>query len=459
MTPGGWWCATASSARPGNWPCTPRPSTRCAATSGSATELPRPPGQRRCWCPRPGPGCSTATSTTRSIAWSAWPGSRPRSGSCRPRIHDLRHSFAVAAMLDAYAAGQDGQTRLTLLSTWLGHVHPGSTYWYLSASPELMAVAGQRLETHLAAHLGSRVGRSVMTALAPTLQAFFTERLIRQRHASAHTVAAYRDTMRLLLGYAAELTGRAPSALDIADLDAPLIGGFLDHLEHRARQQRPDPQRPPGRDPLPVPVRRPRSSRTRRQHRPGPGDPAQTLRPGVDQLPDRARGRRAARLLRPDDLDRAPRPRAAAARRPDRATDLRTDRAHPRRRAPRLGRARRLPRQRPQGPDHPAHQRHGHRPARLARRTPPRPRRAAVPDPSRHHAQPRRHRTSPRPLHRPSREPLPVAARKEDQRARPAAHHRDAVAARRGRHQRHRPLARSRQRRDDADLPARRPHS
>jgi integrase len=78
-------------------------------------------------------------------------GLAPRSSSCRPRIHDIRHSFAVAAMLDAYAAGQDGQMRLTLLSTWLGHVHPGSTYWYLSASPELMAVAGQRLDTHLAA--------------------------------------------------------------------------------------------------------------------------------------------------------------------------------------------------------------------------------------------------------------------------------------------------------------------
>lgn len=76
-------------------------------------------------------------------------GLTPRSASCRPRIHDLRHSFAVTAMLDAYAAGQDGQARLTLLSTWLGHVHPGSTYWYLSAAPELMAVAGQRLEQHL----------------------------------------------------------------------------------------------------------------------------------------------------------------------------------------------------------------------------------------------------------------------------------------------------------------------
>ncbi len=77
-------------------------------------------------------------------------GLTPRSPSCRPRIHDLRHSFAVSSMLEAYRAGQDGQTRLTLLSTWLGHVHPANTYWYLSASPELMAVAGHRLEAHLA---------------------------------------------------------------------------------------------------------------------------------------------------------------------------------------------------------------------------------------------------------------------------------------------------------------------
>src|SRR5665213_2554530 len=70
----------------------------------------------------------------------------PRSASCRPRIHDLRHSFAVQAMLDAYAAGQDGQVRLTLISTYLGHVDPAATYWYLSASPELLALAAQRLD-------------------------------------------------------------------------------------------------------------------------------------------------------------------------------------------------------------------------------------------------------------------------------------------------------------------------
>ena len=70
-----------------------------------------------------------------------------------------------------------------------------------------------------------------MTDLAPVLQAFFTDRLARQRNASGQTVAAYRDTWRLLLAFAAERTGKQPSRLGIADLDAPLIGSFLDHLE------------------------------------------------------------------------------------------------------------------------------------------------------------------------------------------------------------------------------------
>jgi integrase/recombinase XerD len=70
-----------------------------------------------------------------------------------------------------------------------------------------------------------------MSALAPTLQAFFTDRLIGQRNVSAHTIAAYRDTLRLLLRYAADRTHKQPSELDIADLDAPLVGAFLDHLE------------------------------------------------------------------------------------------------------------------------------------------------------------------------------------------------------------------------------------
>jgi integrase/recombinase XerD len=70
-----------------------------------------------------------------------------------------------------------------------------------------------------------------MSALAPALQAYFTDRLISQRAASPNTIAAYKLTFRLLLGFASQRTGRAPSALDIADLDAPLIAAFLDHLE------------------------------------------------------------------------------------------------------------------------------------------------------------------------------------------------------------------------------------
>jgi integrase/recombinase XerD len=70
-----------------------------------------------------------------------------------------------------------------------------------------------------------------MSALAPTMQAFFTERLIGQRQASQHTIAAYRDTFRLLLAFAQQRTGIEPHALDIDHLDAVLVTAFLDHLE------------------------------------------------------------------------------------------------------------------------------------------------------------------------------------------------------------------------------------
>jgi integrase/recombinase XerD len=71
-----------------------------------------------------------------------------------------------------------------------------------------------------------------VSALSPLLESFFSERLIRQRRASPHTIAAYRDTFRLLLCFAMDKIGKAPSRLSLADLDGPLIGAFLDHLEH-----------------------------------------------------------------------------------------------------------------------------------------------------------------------------------------------------------------------------------
>jgi integrase/recombinase XerD len=70
-----------------------------------------------------------------------------------------------------------------------------------------------------------------MSPLAPILQGFFTDKLLRQRQASPNTIAAYRDTCRLLLHFACRSTGVQPTQLDISDLDAPLITAFLQHLE------------------------------------------------------------------------------------------------------------------------------------------------------------------------------------------------------------------------------------
>src|ERR1700733_12669262 len=72
------------------------------------------------------------------------------------------------------------------------------------------------------------------TNFSGLVQAFFTDRLLRQRKASPHTVAGYRDTFRLLLRFAAGRLGKAPSRLSLEELDAPFVGEFLDHLENRA---------------------------------------------------------------------------------------------------------------------------------------------------------------------------------------------------------------------------------
>ena len=78
-------------------------------------------------------------------------GIRPRSARCGPRLHDLRHTFAVATLLDGYREDGEVEGRLAALSTYLGHVDPANTYWYLSAAPELMELAARRLERHLGA--------------------------------------------------------------------------------------------------------------------------------------------------------------------------------------------------------------------------------------------------------------------------------------------------------------------
>jgi integrase/recombinase XerD len=75
-----------------------------------------------------------------------------RTATVKPRIHDLRHSFAVRALLGWYRDGEDVATRMPVLSSYLGHTSPAGTYWYMSAVPELMGLAADRL----AARDGSR---------------------------------------------------------------------------------------------------------------------------------------------------------------------------------------------------------------------------------------------------------------------------------------------------------------
>jgi hypothetical protein len=72
---------------------------------------------------------------------------------------------------------------------------------------------------------------SAASILPALIERFFTQRLMQQRNASPHTIASYRDTFRLLLSFAQTRLGKPPSRLDLADLDAPFIGAFLDDLE------------------------------------------------------------------------------------------------------------------------------------------------------------------------------------------------------------------------------------
>jgi integrase/recombinase XerD len=90
---------------------------------------------------------SRAQRTWRTLRTSA--GLAPRSGNCWPRLHDLRHGFAVATLLDWYRRGEDVPAMLPKLSTYLGHADPKDTYRYLSAAPELLELAGKRLDAHL----------------------------------------------------------------------------------------------------------------------------------------------------------------------------------------------------------------------------------------------------------------------------------------------------------------------
>jgi hypothetical protein len=175
-----------------------------------------------------------------------------------------------------------------------------------------------------------------MSALAPTMQAFFTERLIGQRQASPHTIAAYRDTSaccsRSLSN--APASGRTASTSRISTpCWSPRFWITSSSSATAATPQ--DTERPAGGDPLALPLCRAAPPRARGHDRARARDPDQAPRPRDCQLPRRVGNRGAARCPRPSPLDRPARPRPDGPHHPDRAAGLRADHAALPRRAPR----------------------------------------------------------------------------------------------------------------------------
>lgn len=165
-----------------------------------------------------------------------------------------------------------------------------------------------------------------MSAIAPTLQGFFTERLIQQRRVSPRTIASYRDSLKLLLLFIGQRTGKTPATLDWADLDVETISAFLTHLEtdrHNATRTRN----------LRLTAIRSLFTYAALGH-PEHAEliqhvlaiPAKRFRQEAGVVSHPGRNRCPHRRARPQPLGRPPRPCPTAAGRADRIAGLRTDR-------------------------------------------------------------------------------------------------------------------------------------
>jgi hypothetical protein len=274
-----------------------------------------------------------------------------------------------------------------------------------------------------------------MSALAPTMQAFFTERLIGQRQASPHTIAAYRDTSaccsRSLSN--APASGRTASTSRISTpCWSPRFWITSSSSATAATPQ--DTERPAGGDPLALPLRRAAPPRARGHDRARARDPDQAPRPRDCQLPRRVGNRGAARCPRPSPLDRPARPRPDGPHHPDRAAGLRADHAALPRRAPR----RRPPTSRPPARAASNASRRCHAHHRGAAPLDPRARRrarpAAVSDHPWTRAQPRWHRPGGQQARHDRQPELPDACHQDCHAARAPPHGGDAPPARGRRH-------------------------
>ena len=146
------------------------------------------------------------------------------SGGRWPRIHELRHTFAVRALESSPTGRQRIGQHMLALATYLGHVNINATYWYLETTPELLRDIAVVAESFMQ-------GGTAMTSLAPHMEAFLREHLARHRGASQHTCDSYAYSFQSLFEFASQKLKVAPSALMLEQLDAALISTFLEHLE------------------------------------------------------------------------------------------------------------------------------------------------------------------------------------------------------------------------------------
>ena len=277
-------------------------------------------------CPRPGsspipprPGSSTPA----AIAWTRRTSPTP-SAPCSALRPSPRRPGAAGRGCTTSATGS-APPRCRVVSRRRRRRRADAPAHHLSGTrgPEVDLLVPDRHTG--AARVGRRPARerpgrgAVMNDLAPLLQAFFSDRLIRQRQASPHTIAAYRDTIILLLGFLRQQTGRQPATLSITDLDAPTVGAFLTHLEtDRGNTTVTRNARLAAIHSLfrYAALRDPDHAALIQRVLAIP--PKRTDRAILDYL-TRARMRRADRHTRPDHQARPPRPRAAPPGHPHRA--------------------------------------------------------------------------------------------------------------------------------------------
>jgi integrase/recombinase XerD len=168
-----------------------------------------------------------------------------------PRIHDLRHSFAVNALKHCYINGEDVQSRLPVLWTYMGHVSVASTHYYLSSVEEIRSEASGRFHQRFSRRLLAGIGRGRRgaferrcemnparpNALGVAIKGFFTDYRPKIRGSSPHTVLSYRDSIKLCLRFVAQQKSISVSELEIEDMGVEKIIAFLDHLEENRHNQ------------------------------------------------------------------------------------------------------------------------------------------------------------------------------------------------------------------------------